>query len=150
MIKQIKDIGLIKFLLKDYYDKISYDNSPSLEDYVPKGVWFVLITEDRHAAGVINLEQLNNITWIPHVIVYDNFRGNDSYKWGIEVVEYMKQNYGMKKLIAFTPYQQAKRFAEKMGFTQIGVLSQSIQKDGKVLDQYILELSWSEVTEKQI
>jgi len=134
-----QDIPYIKALLHKVYDEVAYDNSPSLDDFEPQGVWFIL-TDGNQIAGLINLMPLNNMTWMPHIIIHEEYRGKNSYEWGNQVVEIMKKLYKAEKFLAFTPYKTAKKYAEKMGFKQIAVLPNSIKKNGAVLDQYILEL----------
>lgn len=135
------DVNLIKELLaiEDIYDSVSYDGSPSLEECWLEGVWIIL-EEDNHIAGLANLIPLNNVLWTPHILIYKEHRGRDSVEWGHLVIAFMKEHLGAKKFLAFTPYLTAKRYAEKIGFTNIGVLSNSIRKDGELLNQFILEL----------
>lgn len=137
-IELLSSIQDIKFLLKDVYNEIVYDHSPPLNEFNPEGVWFVLL-EDLHSAGIINLINLNNVVWMPHIVIYKEYRGNGSEEWGKKVVKAMKKAYGVEKLLAFTPYESAKKYAEKVGFKQIAILTKSIQKNGELLDQYILE-----------
>lgn len=129
----------LQIFLEDFYSEIAYDGSPEFKDYVPKGVWFTLY-EDDLIAGLINLEPLNNVTWIPHIMIYETCRGKGSEEWGNIVVRTMCTQFGAKKFLAFTPYEAAKKYAERMGFKQIGKLSNSILKNGKLLSQYMLEL----------
>lgn len=137
MIKHTSDVNEIKSAIVNIYDEMRYDNSPNLDQYVPQGVWFILY-EQNSIAGVINLEQLNNVTWSPNIFIHENYRGNESTKWGQQVIDYMRK-IGAKNLLAFTPYKQAKRYAEKLGFKQLAITSKSILKNGKLMDQYILE-----------
>lgn len=136
--KVTTDINLIRELLKDEYDKLVYDGSPELEDFIPKGIWFILY-QDSYTSGLINLEKINNIMWNTHVIIYEDYRGKDSYIWGNLVIDFMEKQFGDVKLIGFTPYEAAKKFAEKIGFKQTAVLTKSIKKNGNLLDQYLME-----------
>lgn len=129
----------LHIFLNDFYDEIVYDGSPEFKDYIPKGIWITLFQE-KDVAGFINLEPLNNVTWIAHVMIYEKFRGKGSEEWGKQAAQYMIDVHGAKKFLAFTPYESAKRYAERMGFKQIAILDNSILKDGKLLSQYILEL----------
>lgn len=140
-IEQTIDINLIKQVLSidNMYDLISYDGSPSLKDFVPEGVWFLLL-EESQIAGMITLKALNNVLWVPHIFIFEQFRKNGSEQWGTLVVDYMKKNYGAKCFIAITPYESAKKYAERMGFKYKTTLTQSIKKNNKLLDQYLLEL----------
>lgn len=140
-IHRTSDTQLIRSILEveNIYEKTAYDGSPKLKDFVPKGIWFVL-KDGQDIAGAITLKQLNNVLWIPHIFIFEQHRGNDSHKWGTQVAEFMRKNCGTKKFMAMTPYKTAKRYAEKMGFKMIATLTNSIKKDGELLDQYILEL----------
>jgi len=102
------------------------------------GVWFVLSYGDR-IAGLINLRAINNVMWVPHIYIRDQYRGNASYEWGNMVVEYMKQNMGAKKFLAITPFRSAKSYAEKMGFTYVTTLQNSVLVNNEMRDQYMLE-----------
>lgn len=135
-ILSISDISHIKDVLShdNIYDTIAYDDSPSLQDYAPRGIWFELLQEDT-IAGMINLEPLNNVLWQPHIFIFEEYRGNGSTEWGQLVIEHC----GVQKFIAFTPYEQARKYAEKIGFKYIATLEKSIKKNGVLLDQYILE-----------
>lgn len=120
------------------YDTIKYDGSPSLDQFVPEGVWFKLVHKSD-TAGLINLKQLNNVTWIPHIFIRKKYRGEYSFIWGQLVIDSMEYNLGAKKFLAFTPYKNAKKYTEKLGFKHVATLSKSIQKDGELLDQYVME-----------
>ncbi len=134
------DINAIRAILgrDNIYDTMSYDDSPSLNEYAPTGLWFVLFA-DKQIAGAINLEQLNNVMWQAHIAIYPEFRGHDSEEWGILAAQYIAER-GAKKILAITPYESAKRYAERVGFINVGVLSSSIRKNGKLLNQWLLEL----------
>lgn len=138
---QSYDTDLIKGILgrENIYDMLAYDGSPNLEHYVLKGIWFLLV-EDEMYAGAINLEQMNNVLWTPHIFIFRQYRGNGSEEWGKQVAEFMRTHCGAKRFLAFTPYESARIYAQKVGFTYIGCLKNSIQKNGQLLDQYMLEL----------
>lgn len=139
-IYETKSEWFIKTLLESVYEECAYDGSPCLKDFKPEGVWFVLITENNHAAGIINLSQINNVMWNCHVIIYEEYRGRGSEEWAIMVADYMKEKYGATKFLAITPYEAAKNYAERAGFKLVGTLSRSVLKNNELLDQYLLEL----------
>jgi hypothetical protein len=126
--------------IENAYEQIAYDGSPPLPDFdVSKMIWFILL-QDGYTAGIICLSPLNNVMWTPHIVIFKKYRGASSEEWGQLVAKHMKRYYGAKKFLALTPYATAKRYAEAVGFKQIGVLSKSIQKNGELLDQYIMEM----------
>jgi hypothetical protein len=43
------------------------------------------------------------------------------------------------KFMALTPYENAKKYAEKLGFVTKTILTNSIKKNGVLLNQYVLE-----------
>lgn len=140
-IVHIVDIQLIKDVLSrdNVYKTVTYDNSPKLADYVPQGLWFLLL-EGEMIAGIANLEPMNNVMWTCHVIIFKEHRGHDSDVWGKQVVKWMRHNVGARKFLGLTPYKAAKKYAKSIGFECIGILKGSIQKNGKLMDQYMLEL----------
>lgn len=128
--------------LENMYYKIAYDGSPELNEFDPdlmNNVWFVL-REDDERAGMIKMGMLNNIMWDCHIFLFEKHRGNGSEEWGKLVATYMRERYGVKKFLAFTPYISAKHYAERVGFKYLTEITQSIQKNGKILDQYVLEM----------
>ena len=139
------DLEQIKGILgrDNIYSTLVYDGSPSLQEYVPMGLWFQLLDGDM-IAGLINLIPLNNVLWQPHIFIFEQYRGNKSEQWGKLVVNFMKENCEAKKFIAFTPYVDARRYAERVGFKCTGILNDSIQKNGMLLNQYMLELGVDE------
>src|SRR3990167_1786816 len=120
---EIKDVSMIRELvtINNAYLEISYDGSPPVQDFQPRGIWLVLL-ESEYTAGFINVECLNNVTWIPHICIYELYRGNNSEEWGVQAIKYMKDKYGATKFLAFTPYKVAKKYAEKLGFKYIHTL----------------------------
>jgi hypothetical protein len=151
--------------LPDFYEDLCYDGSPKLENYIPTGVWFTLCEQSLatgsfaspsegyevagvngsslqppSVAGFINAEPLNNVMWNCHVYIYEKFRGNNSEQWAVQVADYLREHTGATKFLAITPYESAKHYAERAGFKLVGVLSNSIRKNGKLLNQYLLEL----------
>ena len=130
----------IKSCLKDYYELVIFDGCPSYEDFKPdleNALWFIL-KQGSKTAGLIKLENLNLTTWIPHIVIKQEYRGKGSEQWGLQVVEYMKKRIKDVNFLVMTPYEPAKRYAERMGFSLIGILPKSIKKEGELMDQYIL------------
>jgi hypothetical protein len=123
--------------LSDFYDQIAFDNSPEFKEYIPHGIWFSLYEKDCFA-GFITLDPINNVTWIAHIMIYKQFRGNKSEQWGLQVIDYMKNNLRAEKFIALTPYITARKYAEKVGMKTTAILHKSIKKNGTLLDQYML------------
>lgn len=137
------DPDFIKYVLKNMYNDLVYDDSPSLEEFVPTGKWFILV-DGSDLAGIINVLPLNNVMYSCHIFIFEPYRGSGTEEWGIAVADYMKKNYGATTLLAITPYTAAKNYAERMGMKQIAVLPKSIKKNGKLLDQYMLLLGEDE------
>ena len=117
----------------DYLASLVGDKSP-----LSNRVGFIL-KQDSDTAGVITFDFLNYILWVPHITILKPHRGDDSFIWGKLAIEYMNKHFGAKKFLALTPYLAAKKYAEKVGFKQIAILSQSIMQDDKLLDQYMME-----------
>ncbi len=135
------DITLIKGLLghDGVYEELAYDGSPSLQEYTPEGVW-LLLKQNEETCGFIAFEAMNNVMWECHIFIFKKFRGIGSEKWGKQAAEYMKLQYGATKFLAITPYVAAKKYAERVGFENVAVLSNCIRKNGELMNQYILEL----------
>lgn len=130
----------IKSVLSQDYDSLVYDNSPAIQEFNATGVWFILYYKTE-IAGFITVSPLNNVTWMPHILIYKQFRGPESKQWGQQVYQIMRECFKAEKFLAFTPYISAKKLAENIGFKCIAILTSSIKKNGKLLDQYILEMN---------
>lgn len=135
-ISQTCDIELIRGILSrdNIYSTLVYDGSPSLNQYVPTGIWFLLL-EGEAIAGMINIVPLNNILYQPHIFIFEQYRGGNSHRWAQIVMSQFPQF----KFMAITPYESARNYAKRAGFKEIGIIKNSILKNGKLLDQYILE-----------
>lgn len=134
------DVRTIKDTIKDDYNTVIFDGCPSFEDFQPdleNSLWFIL-KQDSYTSGLIKLESLNLTTWIPHIVIKEQFRGKGSEQWGLLVVKYMKERIKDINFLVMTPYESAKRYAERMGFKLIGVMPNSVKKDGELMNQYIL------------
>ena len=134
-----RDAKRIKSIIKNYYDLVIFDGCPSFEDFKPDvdtSFWFVL-KDGKKVAGLIKLENLNLTTWIPHIVIKEEYRGNDSEQWGLLVAQYMKDIFKDVCFLVMTPYESAKNYAIRMGFNIIGILPNSIKKDGQLMSQYI-------------
>jgi RimJ/RimL family protein N-acetyltransferase len=134
------DVRTIKEIIKDDYDMVIFDGCPSFEDFEPdveNSLWFILY-QDSDTAGLIKLENLNLTTWIPHIVIKKEFRGEGSEHWGQLVVKYMKERIKDINFLVMTPYETAKKYAERMGFNLIGIMPKSVKKNGELMDQYIL------------
>ena len=127
--------NMIKVALEPVYEEFVFDGSPDLREFKPTGMWFLLLN-DRHLAGIINLQKINNVTWMPHIYIYEHYRGKGSEEWGKMVIDSLSPT---NKYLAMTPYKSAKKYAEKLGFKHIHTLKKSIKKNGKLMDQYVLE-----------
>lgn len=132
--------SLIKEVIEEEYDRVTYDGCPSFQDFEPEVencLWFLLKYEGE-IAGLIKLESMNYVTWIPHIIIKKNFRSNQSTEWGQLVMTYMRTRLKDVTFMALTPYEAAKDYAERLGFKLVGKLPKSIKKNGELMDQYIL------------
>ncbi len=142
---QTSNKGLIKELLTidNTYDSLVYDGSPSIENYnvdVINSIWFILL-KDGYTSGVIKLDCLNYVLWVPHIFIYKEQRGHGSEEWGKLVAQEMRDKYGAKKFLALTPYYAAQVYAEKVGFRYIHTLEKSVKKNGILMNQYMLEMT---------
>lgn len=106
---------------------------------IPDGLWFVL-RQDEITAGIINLRSINSVLWVPHIYIHKKYRGKGSEKWGKLVASYMIKKMGAKKFLVLTPHETAKRYAERVGFKYVGELKLSVELDGELLNQYMLEM----------
>lgn len=134
------DVRTIKDTIKDDYNTVIFDGCPSFEDFEPdteNSLWFIL-KQDIYTSGLIKLESLNLTTWIPHIVIKEQYRGKGSEQWGLLVVKYMKERIKDINFLVMTPYESAKKYAERMGFKLIGVMPNSVKKDGELMNQYIL------------
>lgn len=141
-IKLSNNIEGLKKVLEKCYAEFVYDGSPSFEVFVPdvkEQMWFIL-KDDENPAGIITLQYINNVLWIPHVFIFPEYRKNNSEEWGKQVAEFMRTKCGTKRFLILTPYLAAKKYAERVGFTYIHTLPKSIMKNGELLDQYMLEM----------
>ena len=139
-IKCTSDVRTIKELLADDYDQVIYDGCPSFEDFQPdliNSIWFILY-DKSDTCGLIKMENLNWVTWVPHIVIKKEYRGNGSEKWGQQVIEYMKKIFTDVNYLVITPYISAKKYAERLGFKYMGIMPNSIKKNGKLMDQHIL------------
>lgn len=134
------DSNTIKDIIKEYYHIVTYDGSPGFEDFVPdteSALWFKLL-QDSDTAGLIKLENVNWVTWTPHIVIKEEYRGSGSEEWGKLVYKYMKERIPDVTFLVITPYWSAKNYAKRMGFTELGIIPRSIKKNGELMDQYIL------------
>lgn len=134
------NVSTIKEIIKDDYDMVIFDGCPSYEDFEPDvegSLWFILY-QDGYTSGLIKLENLNLTTWIPHIVIKEKYRGKGSEQWGLLVVQYMKERIKDINFLVMTPYETAKKYAERMGFKYIGVMPNSVKKNGELMNQYIL------------
>lgn len=134
------EVGTIKSLLKDDYDQVIFDGCPNYEDFKPdleNSLWF-LLKDGHEVAGLIKLENLNLTTFMPHIVIKKEYRGKGSEQWGKLVVNYMKERLKDVNFLVMTPYESAKNYALRMGFNYLGLMSNSVKKNGKLMDQYVL------------
>ncbi len=146
-IRLSKNADLLKRVLSvdDMYNSLVYDGSPSLEDFKLEGVWFLLI-DGSDIAGLINILPMNNVMWTAHIFIFELYRMKGTEQWGTLVAQYAARHLGVEKFLAITPYEAAKKYAERMGFKYVATLNNSIKKNGKLMDQYMLELNVGEET----
>lgn len=140
-VQHTNDSSLIKNILEreNSYNSMAYDGSPPLSEYIPKGVWLLLL-EGEAIAGMINFEQMNNVMWQPHIFIFEQHRRNHSERWGKKAAEFMRDNLNARKFLVLTPHGPAKKYAERVGFSCVGVLKNSILKNRKLMNQYVLEM----------
>jgi hypothetical protein len=141
-IELTSDKSVIKDIIKEYYDLVTFDGCPSFEDFIPdteNSIWFVLYDNcGTQLAGLIKLESVNFITWTPHIVIKKEYRKNNSEQWGLLVAAHMKEKIADVNFMVITPYKAAKDYAKRMGFKLIGIMPKSMKKNGKLMDQYVL------------
>lgn len=141
LIVETKDAYLIKAILNadNLWDSFSYDGV-SFASWVPdlSSIWLIMY-EDHNIAGLFKGDRLGNRMLSVHVAILADYRGKDSKDWGKVAAKYVKDHHDITSLIALTPYDGAKKYAERAGFKFVKKLNNSILKNGELLDQYMLE-----------
>lgn len=143
LVSETRDENLLRAILghDNTYDEYVVDGAPPLEKWHanPNSIWMVLY-KNEDIAGLIQIDRLGNMLGICHINIFKSCRGGNSSEWGNLVRDYIRARHGITSLLAITPYLAAKKYAEKIGFTLKTIIPKSIQKNGEVLDQFLLEL----------
>jgi len=147
--QETKDKKDILRILTDpwMYERIKDDLAPNLDVFKDQFTESTMISDARYIISddklaLYIIHPLNSISWVIHTHVLPAAHTN-SINYSKQVLDYIFTSYNdIHKLIAIIPdiYMDVLKHCKKCGFLQEGMISKSILKDGKILDQVMLGL----------
>jgi RimJ/RimL family protein N-acetyltransferase len=134
-IKLESNKNIIKILLEDlFHFEPQYLN---LSKY-----WYFVSYLDNAPIGMIIFEINKPGMVFVHWAFYKDHRGTTAFRSALKLKEIIKVNFKNTCFIGFTPSKDCGiiRLAKKIGFKEVGVLKDSLYKDGQWEDQVITQL----------
>lgn len=109
---------------------------------------YLLVIEGNDLIGIIEIDGTTSIemTIHPYLLKKKRHKGREMMRLFFEF--FLKMDY--MKVAAIIPicYQQVFNFATKLGFKLEGIKRQSAIKQGKILDQWVIGITRSEIEER--
>ena len=132
-----------KILTSDCLWERIRDYAISKDEFTPDVVRFhhFVLSVDGEDIGLYMFEKLNTKTLVIHPAILKKFRKAFSYKSYEAVKEsIIEKTIGITNLVCFIPtcYKDCINFALHFGFSKVGVLPASSEREGKILDQVIM------------
>lgn len=144
--KRIYNKELIKSIIQmgEIWDCVAEDgqNKEDFDPDVENECWLLMNNEDAIVA-LYNLHGINGVTVQIHAHVVPEYRKEYSKQTGKAALDYIIENTGYYKIIAVVPtlYNNVKKFCESFGFKEEGINRLSYQKNGGIVDQWLLGLT---------
>lgn len=149
-VERTYDVALINKIMFDpaIWDCIAEDGQiqDDFEPDVDNECW-LLMAVDHAPIALYNIHALNTVTAQIHAHVLPEYRKQHSKETGKLALQYILKNSDYQKIVAVIPetYENVKKFTLSFGFVEEGVSRKSIMKGGKLLDQWILGATRSEI-----
>ena len=152
-VHKVKDVAVVKAIMTqpDIWATISEDGQDpdSYQCDVIGEHWLLMTTED-YVVGIYNIHAINSIQCQIHAHVFPEHRKEHSYETGVLALKWLYDNEpSYQKLIAIIPviYENVKKFTCQFGFHVEGLNRLSFQKNGEIVDQYLLGITRQEINE---
>jgi Protein of unknown function (DUF2824) len=139
------DYGLVRRIMThpDIYPYMVSDGAASAEDFGPgrgEHLWYILVHDGAELLGMFLCVPLNAITWEAHTMFFPGIGGRRAiaaYRCGLE---WLWANSPCKKIVGFIPEDNPRALvvALRGGAEKLGVLTKSISKHGRLLDQTVV------------
>ena len=121
----------VERILIDSWDNVSDDHSDKENIYFDPSRTFSFIDKDYIAT----------VLPITHVLAdcHITSKSDRTVDITLEAMDYLKSNSTIRSLLAHVPINNPKcsAFAEKVGFTYLGINRKSFLKNGNLIDQYV-------------
>lgn len=153
-LKIISDLKVAEEFIKndpEAWDRVSEDGNKK-EDFIitenPYFWWVGCYAKGKGMVGLFWLHHINNTTIQIHINVKKEHREKYAYECGESILKFFqKELKGYDKIIAEIPviYPDVYYYAKKFGFVDEGVNRASYKKNNKIIDQYRLGITRSEV-----
>ena len=111
--------------------------------------WLAMWAEGQ-LIGLYNLHAHNSVTVEIHAHVLPDYRKRFSHDTGVAALQWLMENAAQyKKVVAQVPviYENVKKFTCSFGFKVEGVNRLSYEKNGELVDQWLLGITQSELEE---
>lgn len=137
---------LIKSIIftQEIWDCVAEDGQ-SKEDFEPEvdAECWLIMSNESNVVGLYNLHGINGVTVQIHAHVIPEYRKEYSKQTGKAALDYIIENTGYYKIIAVVPvlYNNVKKFCESFGFKEEGINRLSYQKNGEIIDQWLMGLT---------
>ena len=146
ILERTYDESYIKTIVSEMWDCVCEDGH-TLEEWLPEpkaNCWIRM-----GDCGLYCLHATNKTTLEIHAFILPEFRKEHSLQSGKEILRYICDNTTYTKVIAQVPflYPNVKDFCLKNGFVVEGINRLSHQKDGVIVDQWLLGITRDEIEE---
>jgi len=126
------------------YPHISDDYSPSIKEFTAKPLLeapmcYVLAYKDY---GIVLSTPINGTLFDTHITMLPEHRGKEAVEASDEFKKYLFNETTCEKIMAIIPdiFPNVMNFVERIGFELEGILTKSIKKNGKLIDQFVFGL----------
>lgn len=143
--ERTRDYALVASILThpEIYPYLISDGAPSRDEFTPgrgEHLWYVLAFDGDDFLGLFFCVPLNAVTWELHTCLLPGSARRHAIAVYREGLAWLWANSPCRKAVGFIPEDNGRALAVALrgGLTKIGVLTKSIQKGGRLLDQTIV------------
>lgn len=105
---------------------------------------WLMALDGEQFIGLFVVHALNSVCLQIHPIILPEFRGEKGFQAGREVVRWIFEHTGYRKIVAQTAYRHAKLYAMRVGFREEGINRYSFLKGGKLRHMWHLGITKEE------
>lgn len=146
-IELVNSVDELKTILnkEELYKEITNEKVQTADNIIPdfKTTTYFKGIIDGEVAGIMAFQEIMPHTYLGHMGFYNKYRGFGAYACGKQMLAHLNRIISPSTIMGITPQnkQNAVNYALKLGFHVAGILRDSVDYQGKLINQIITQIN---------